>query len=58
MLVRFYQALFSKDVLDMQIQTDIINDLELSLTDNEREMCGRYFHNRGIASRFERPSDW
>ena len=42
-LVRFYQALFSKDVLDMQIQTEIIDDLELSLTDYEREMCEGIF---------------
>ena len=42
-LVRFYQALFSKDVLDMQIQTEIIDDFELSLTDYEREMCEGIF---------------
>ena len=29
-LVDFYKALFSKDSLDMQIQTEIIDDLDLS----------------------------
>ena len=42
-LVNFYQSLFSKDVLNMQIQTEIIDDLDLSLTDFEREMCEGIF---------------
>ena len=36
-LVDFSKALFSKDSLDMQIQTEIIDDLDLSLSDSERE---------------------
>ena len=42
-LVRFYQALFSKDVLDMRVQTEIIDDLELSLAGYERKMCEGIF---------------
>ena len=42
-LTRFYQTLFTKDSLDMQIQTDIIDALEFSLTDYEREMCEGVF---------------
>lgn len=38
-LTQFYQTLFSSNFLDMQIQTDIIDALEFSLTDYEREMC-------------------
>ena len=38
-LIDFYKALFSKDSLDMQIQTKIIDDLDLSLSDSEREQC-------------------
>ena len=38
-LVDFYKALFSKDFLNMQIQTQIIDDLDLSLSDLEREQC-------------------
>ena len=38
-LVDFYKALFSKDSLNMQIQTEIIDDLDLSLSDSEREQC-------------------
>ena len=36
-LVNFYKALLSKDCLNMQIQTEIIHDLDLSLSDAERE---------------------
>ena len=42
-LVSFYNALFTKDFLDMQIQTKIIEDLELSLTDHERDLCEGLF---------------
>ena len=42
-LTRFYQTLFTRDSLDMQIQTDIIDALEFSLTDYEREICERLF---------------
>ena len=42
-LTRYYQALFTKDSLYMQIQTDIIDALEFSLTDYEREMCEGVF---------------
>ena len=38
-LVDFYKPLFTNDALDMQTQTEIIDDLELSLTVNERELC-------------------
>ena len=42
-LMCFYQTLFTSDSLDMQIQTDIIDALEFSLTDYEREMCEGLF---------------
>ena len=42
-LVDFYKALFSKDSLNMQIQTDIIDDLDLSLSDAEQEQCEGLF---------------
>ena len=42
-LTRFYQALFTSDSLDMQIQTDIIDALEFSLTDYKREICEGLF---------------
>ena len=42
-LIDFYKALFSKDSLDMQIQTEIIDDLDLSLSDLEREQCEGLF---------------
>ena len=42
-LTRFYQNLFTRDSLDMQIQTDIIDALEFSLTDYEREICEGLF---------------
>ena len=34
-LVDFYSSLFLKDTLDMQIQTELIDDLEISLNDLE-----------------------
>ena len=42
--VDFYRDLFSKDgSIDMQIQTDLIDDLEYSLTDTERASCEGLF---------------
>ena len=38
-LVNFYTKLYSKDSLDMQIQTHLIDDLGFSLTDCECELC-------------------
>ena len=42
-LTRFYQTLLTCDSLDMQIQTDIIDALDFSLTDYERQMCEGLF---------------
>lgn len=42
-LVNFYSRLFSKDSLDMQIQTELIDDLEFSLNDLECEQCEGLF---------------
>ena len=42
-LVDFYKALFSKDSLNMQIQTEIVDDLDLSLSDAEQEQCEGLF---------------
>ena len=42
--VDFYRDLFAKDdSIDMQIQTDLIDDLEYSLTDIERDSCEGLF---------------
>ena len=42
--VDFYRDLFTKDdSIDMQIQTDLIDDLEFSLTDIERDSCEGLF---------------
>ena len=50
-LVDFYKALFSKDSLNMQIQTQIIDDLDLSLSDLEREQCeGLFTKDEGFAA--------
>ena len=50
-LVDFYENLFSKDTsLDMQIQNKLIDDLELSLTDNERESCEGLFSREELIS--------
>ena len=38
-LVDFYKNLFSKDVLDLQTQTELLSDLEFSLSDSERLSC-------------------
>lgn len=42
-VVNFYESLFSKDYIDLQIQTELIDDLELSLTDSKREQCEGLF---------------
>ena len=42
-LVDFFKALFSKDSLNMQIQTEILDDLDLSLFDAEQEQCEGLF---------------
>ena len=42
-LVNFYKALFPKDSLNMQIQTEIIDDLDLCLSDAKREQCEGLF---------------
>lgn len=49
-LVNFYTALFTKDSLDMQIQTELIDDLELSLNDLEREQCEGLFTKEELLS--------
>ena len=49
-LVDFYKSLFSKDHLDMQIQTKLIDDLELSLTDHERDSCEGLFSREELFS--------
>ena len=50
-LVDFYKALFSKDSLNMQIQTQIIDDLDLSLSGLEREQCeGLFTKDEGFAA--------
>ena len=45
-LVDSYSSLFSKDSLDRQIQTELIDDLGLSLNDLEQEQCEGLFTNR------------
>lgn len=42
-LVNCYTALFSKDSIDMQIQTELIDDLEFSFKNLEREQCEALF---------------
>ena len=37
--MRFYEDLFTKSPLNLQVQTNIIDDLEISLTDSERDLC-------------------
>ena len=48
--VDFYTSLFSKDVIDMQVQTELIDDLEFSLTDSEREQCKDRFTKAELLS--------
>ena len=49
-LVDFYKALFSKDSLNMQIQTEIIDDLDLSSSDSEREQCEGLFTKEELSA--------
>ena len=50
-LVDFYKGLFSKGSLNMQIQTQIIDDLDLSLSDLEHEQCeGLFTKDEGFAA--------
>lgn len=42
-LTNFYADLFAQDHLDMQIQTQLVDDLEFSLNDNERVLCEGVF---------------
>ena len=49
-LVNFYRDLYSKDVLDKQIQTELIDDLQFSLTDLERDRCEGLFTNKELFS--------
>lgn len=52
-LTNFYKNLFTKDPLDMRIQTEIIDDLEFSLTDFERNLCEGPFSNDEIFTALE-----
>lgn len=52
-LNNFYKNLFTKDPLNMQIQTEIIDDLEFSLTDFERNLCEGPFSNDEIFTALE-----
>ena len=47
-LVNFYKDLYTKDSLDMQIQTELFDDLEISLTDLERDKCEGLFTNKEL----------
>ena len=49
-LVNFYTSLFSSDSLDMQIQTRLIDDLDLSLNDIERQKCEGPFSKEELLS--------
>ena len=50
-LVDFYKGLFSNGSLNMQIQSQIIDDLDLSLSDLEREQCeGLFKKDEGFAA--------
>ena len=42
-LVNFYRSLFSKDILDMQRQGELIYDLDTCLTDYEHDLCEGLF---------------
>ena len=42
-LTQFYQTLFTRDSLDMQIQMGIIDALEFSLTDYKHQICESFF---------------
>jgi len=47
-LVNFYRDLYSKDVLDMQVQTELIGDVQFSLTDLESDKCEDLFTNNEL----------
>lgn len=49
-LVDFYSTLFSKDTLDMQVQTELIDDLDFSLNDLERDKCEGVFTKEELLS--------
>ena len=49
-LTTFYKDLFTKNAIDMQIQTEIIDDLKLSLTDLERANCEIFLYSTLITS--------
>ena len=49
-LVQFYSSLFCKDTLNMQIQTDLINDLDLSLDELECQRCEGAFSKEELLS--------
>ena len=38
-LVNFYTSLFSKEALNLQVQSALINDFEFSLSDHKRALC-------------------
>lgn len=52
-LTNLYKDLFSKDPLDMQVQTDIIEDLSFSLTDFERNLCESPFTATELSAALE-----
>lgn len=56
-LVDSYSSLFSKDSLDMQIQTKLFDDLELPLIDLEREQCESLFTEELLSTLKSLP-DW
>ena len=47
-LENFYTSLFTKDVLDLQIQSSLIDDLDLSLSEAERSQCEGLFSQAEI----------
>ena len=54
-LVNFYQDLYSKDVLDMQVQTELIDDLQFPLTNLECCLSAVAVGNPGILRGSVRP---
>ena len=52
-LTNFYKNLFTQDPLDMRIQTEIIDGLEFSLTDYERNLCEGPFSNKELLTALE-----
>ena len=49
-LVDFYKDLYAKDNLNLQTQKSLIDDLELSLTDSERESCEGEFTKEELSA--------